>query len=65
MTDPGEDEGGERDSFFDCIIHHESLCGKALKMEYVMCTIPQAVNFIRDNGLNHRQFKSFLDELSS
>lgn len=56
-----EDGTGELISYH-CIIHQESLFGKALKMEHVMNTITQAVNFISAKGLNQRQF---LEELNS
>ena len=40
-----------------------NLCGKALKMEHAMSTITRVVNLVRAKGLNHRQFKSFLEEI--
>lgn len=46
---------------YQCIIHQESLCGKALKIEHVMTKVAGVVNFIRTKGLNRRQFKDFLE----
>ena len=46
---------------YHCIMHQESLCEKALKMGHVMSTITRVV--IRAKGLNHCQFKSFLEEI--
>ncbi|XP_076373036.1 general transcription factor II-I repeat domain-containing protein 2B-like [Tachypleus tridentatus] len=48
-----------------CIIHQESLCTKVLDFPEVMKNVVQCVNYIRTRGLNHRQFKTFLDELDS
>ena len=59
-----EENAGEL-TVYHCIIHQEALRGKALQMEHVMSSTTRVVNFIRVKGLNHRQFKSFLEELDS
>ena len=45
---------------FHCIIHQQNLCAKFLKFKHVMDPVIKAVNFIRAQGLNHRQFLNFL-----
>jgi hypothetical protein len=50
---------------FHCIIHQQTLCGKALKLEHVMKPVVKIVNYIRSRGLTHRQFKSFLEEVDA
>ena len=59
-----EEDAGKL-TVYHCIIHQEVLCGKALQMKHVMSSTTRVVNFIRGKGLNHRQFKSFLEELDS
>lgn len=48
---------------YNCILHQETLCAKALKFEHVISSESQTVIFKRANGLNHRMFKSFLEEI--
>ena len=48
-----------------CIIHQENLCTKIVDFAEVIRNVVQCVNNIRARGLNHRQFKAFLDELDS
>ena len=59
-------QGSEEDAgeliVYHCIIHQEALCGKDLQMKHLMSSITRVVNFIKAKGLNHQQFKSFLEE---
>ena len=48
-----------------CIIYRENLYTKVLDFTEVMRNVVQCLNYIRARGLNHRQFKVFLDELDS
>ena len=48
-----------------CIIHKQALCGKHLDISCVLKPVTTVVNFIRSHGLNHRQFKAFLEEIDS
>ena len=48
-----------------CLIHQQALCCKVLRWESVMKVVVSCINFIRANGLKHRQFQAFLSELES
>ncbi|KAK0137893.1 General transcription factor II-I repeat domain-containing protein 2 [Merluccius polli] len=48
-----------------CLIHQQALCCKVLKWASVMKVVVHCVNYIRKNGLKHRQFQAFLSELES
>ncbi len=48
---------------FHCLIHQEVLCAKVMNMEHVLKPVTKTVNFIRAQGLNHRQFSKLLDDL--
>ena len=50
-----------------CIIHQEVLASKVthLDMTGVMSTVVKIINFILARGLNHRQFKSLLEEMNA
>ncbi|CAH1108390.1 unnamed protein product [Psylliodes chrysocephalus] len=54
----------------DCVIavveemyHEKSLCGKCLDVSEVLKPVISVVNFIRSTGLNHRQFREFIEEM--
>ena len=48
---------------FRCIIHREQLVSKSLKLDNVMKTVMEIVNYIGTHALNHRQFKNFIAQL--
>ena len=48
---------------FHCIIHREQLVSKSLKLDNVMKTVMEIVDYIRTHALNHRQFKNLITEL--
>lgn len=52
---------------FHCIIHQENLAARInnLKIDAVMKIVIDIVNYIRARELNHRKFKSLLEELGS
>ncbi|CAL4104910.1 unnamed protein product, partial [Meganyctiphanes norvegica] len=43
-----------------CIIHQEALCAKNVDVKAIMEVVVKIINFIRSNGLNHRQFQELL-----
>ena len=48
-----------------CIINQKNLCTKVVDLAEVMGNVFNCVNYIRVRGLNHRLFKTFLEELDS
>jgi hypothetical protein len=58
-----ENDGGSKPLVLHCIIHQQSLCGKCLDMSEVLKPVISVVNFIRSTGLNHRQFREFIEEI--
>ncbi|GFQ93767.1 general transcription factor II-I repeat domain-containing protein 2B [Trichonephila clavata] len=58
-----ENDGGSKPLVLHYIIHQQSLCGKCLDMSEVLKPVISTVNFIRSFGLNHRQFRQFIEEI--
>ena len=50
---------------YHCLIHQQQLCAQKLNLKHLMTDLVKTVNFIRSRVLNHREFKAFLDEVSS
>ena len=50
---------------YHCVIHQQALAAKAIDMSHVMNVVVKIINSIRAKALQHRLFKSLLDELDS
>uniref|UniRef100_A0A8C1NJA8 Uncharacterized protein n=1 Tax=Cyprinus carpio TaxID=7962 RepID=A0A8C1NJA8_CYPCA len=48
---------------YHCVIHQQALASKVVDLSHVMTLVVKIVNSIRAKGLQHRLFKSLLDEL--
>ncbi|XP_076352669.1 general transcription factor II-I repeat domain-containing protein 2A-like [Tachypleus tridentatus] len=48
-----------------CIIHQKALCGKHLDLSCVIEPVVSIVNFIRSHALNHRKYRTFLEEINA
>ncbi|CAN7976684.1 unnamed protein product, partial [Ixodes persulcatus] len=57
ITKAAEVGGLAKPMFLHCMIHQQALCGKYVDMSCVLKPVVSAVNYIRPNGLNHRQFR--------
>jgi len=50
---------------FHCILHQESLCKGALDLKHVVDPVVSVANILRARALNHRQFKSLLEDMEA
>jgi len=50
---------------FHCILHQESLCKGALDLKPVVDPVVGVVSILRARALNHRQFKSLLEDMEA
>ena len=50
---------------YHCLIHQQQIFAQKLNMKHLITDLVMAINFIRSRGLNHREFKAFLDEFGS
>jgi hypothetical protein len=58
-------DGSETPMVFHCIIHQEALCCQILSLNDVLDIVLSTVNYIRRNGLTHRQFQHLLEEIET
>ncbi|KAK7925082.1 hypothetical protein WMY93_007392 [Mugilogobius chulae] len=50
---------------YHCVIHQQALTGKAVDFSHVMTLVVKVVNSIRAKALQHRLFKTLLEELDA
>uniref|UniRef100_A0A672FRL1 SPIN-DOC-like zinc-finger domain-containing protein n=1 Tax=Salarias fasciatus TaxID=181472 RepID=A0A672FRL1_SALFA len=62
LSEKVANNGGEELIKYHCIIHQEALAAQTLDMKHVMDIVVKTVNFLKSRGLNHRQFKTFLEQ---
>ena len=61
LSEKVANNGDEKLIKYHCIIHEEALAAQTLEMKHVMAIVVKTVNFLKSRGLNHRQFKTFLE----
>ena len=47
------------------MLHQQNLCAKSIELQHVMSVVIRVTNYIRTNGANHREFKTFLSDIQS
>lgn len=50
---------------YHCVIHQQALVGKVVDFSHVMTLVVKLINSIRAKALQHRLFKSLMDELDA
>jgi hypothetical protein len=48
---------------FHCLIHHENLCAKSIKMTNIVTLVSIPVNFVMSEEMDHRQLKDLLSDM--
>jgi hypothetical protein len=47
---------------YHCIIYQQNLCAKYVSLQDLIKVIVKIVNFIRQKGLNHREFQTYISQ---
>ncbi|XP_076684338.1 general transcription factor II-I repeat domain-containing protein 2-like [Andrena cerasifolii] len=47
------------------MLHQQNLCAKSIELQHVMSVVIRVTNYIRTNGANHREFKTFLSDVQA